>query len=156
MTGIERVVLVPRLREVMAQVGFTRFEAAAPDTEGELDMGVRRAELARDLSWVPAVENKGEGVFLQFRNSAIEEWLRRETVLPRILQLKRGIRSVESRAQCVQTGVPASCLYPAAFVLAFADYGGGARMRISSELDSRTGLCAAANRVRRAALYREF
>lgn len=93
MSGIERVVLVPRLREVMALVGFTRFEAAAPDTEGELDMGVRRAELARDLSWVPAVENKGEGVFLQFRNSAIEEWLRRETVLPRILQLKRGFEA---------------------------------------------------------------
>jgi len=90
MTGIEKVVLVQRLREVMALVGFTRFEAAAPDTEGELDMGVRRAELARDLSWVPAVENKGEGVFIQFRKNAIDEWLRRDAVLQRILQLKRG------------------------------------------------------------------
>jgi hypothetical protein len=33
MQAIERVVLVHRLREVVAQVGFTRFEAAAPDTE---------------------------------------------------------------------------------------------------------------------------
>src|ERR1019366_1982696 len=38
MTPIERVVLVHRLREVVAQVGFTRFESAAPDTEGELDI----------------------------------------------------------------------------------------------------------------------
>jgi hypothetical protein len=90
MNGIEKVVLVQRLREVMALVGFTRFEAAAPDTEGELDMGVRRAELARDLSWVPAVENKGEGVFLQFRKSAIDEWLGRDGVRARIGQLKRG------------------------------------------------------------------
>src|SRR5262249_25004145 len=43
MNAVERVVLVHRLREVVAQVGFTRFEAAAPDTEGELEIGVRRA-----------------------------------------------------------------------------------------------------------------
>ena len=93
MTGLEKVVLVQRLREVMALVGFTRFEAASPDTEGELDMGVQRAELARELTWVPAVENKGEGVFLQFQKSAIDEWLRREAVLTRILQLKRGFET---------------------------------------------------------------
>lgn len=74
MQGFERVVLVHRLREVVAQVGFTRFEAAAPDTEGELEMGVRRASLAREITWLPAVENKGEGIFLQFRTEAIEEW----------------------------------------------------------------------------------
>ena len=90
MSGIEKVVLVQRLREVMALVGFTRFEAAAPDTEGELDMGVQRADLAREVSWVPAVENKGEGIFLQFRTSAIQEWLARDAVRERILQLKRG------------------------------------------------------------------
>src|SRR5262249_31690028 len=63
---IERVVLVHRLREVVAQVGFTRFEAAAPDIEGELEIGVRRASLGRETTWLPATENKGEGVFLQF------------------------------------------------------------------------------------------
>ena len=75
MDGIEKVVLVQRLREVMALVGFTRFEAAAPDTDGELDMGVRRADLARNVTWVPAVENRGEGIFLQFHRKAIENWL---------------------------------------------------------------------------------
>jgi len=30
----------------MALLGFTRFEAAAPDIEGELDIEVRRAALA--------------------------------------------------------------------------------------------------------------
>jgi len=74
MQCFERVVLVHRLREVVAQVGFTRFEAAAPDTEGELEMGVRRASLAREITWLPAVENKGEGIFLQFRTEAIERW----------------------------------------------------------------------------------
>lgn len=90
MSGIEKVILVQRLREVMALVGFTRFEAAAPDTEGELDMGVRRADLARNVSWVPAVENRGEGIFLQFSRESIEAWLQRPAVVERAVQLRRG------------------------------------------------------------------
>lgn len=50
MNAIERVVLVHRLREVVAQVGFTRFDAAAPDIEGELEIGVRRASLSREAN----------------------------------------------------------------------------------------------------------
>ena len=90
MDGIEKVVLVQRLREVMALVGFTRFEAAAPDTDGELDMGVRRADLARNVTWVPAVENRGEGIFIQFRRKAIESWLGEPAVIQRAVQLRRG------------------------------------------------------------------
>jgi len=80
MQSVERIVLVHRLREVVAQVGFTRFEPAAPDTSGELEMGVKRAALAREISWLPAVENRGEGIFLQFRREAVEAWLTRAEV----------------------------------------------------------------------------
>ena len=90
MKDIARVVLVHRLREVVAQVGFTRFEAAAPDIEGELEMGVRRASLAREVSWLPAVENKGEGVFIQFKTESIENWLTRADVQSRRRQLDAG------------------------------------------------------------------
>lgn len=90
MNVIERIVLVHRLREVVAQVGFTRFEAASPDIEGELEMGVRRASLAREVSWLPAIENKGEGIFIQFRASEIESWLERPEVRSRGRQLLAG------------------------------------------------------------------
>jgi len=50
MADVERVVLVHRLREVIASVGFTRFESSSPDVEGELEIGVTRAPLARDVS----------------------------------------------------------------------------------------------------------
>jgi hypothetical protein len=92
MGRLARVVLVHRLREVVAQVGFTRFESAAPDAEGELEMGVRRASLAREVSWLPAVENRGEGVFLQFKTEAIQEWLARPGVMDRGRQLEAGFR----------------------------------------------------------------
>lgn len=90
MSAVERVVLVHRLREVVAQVGFTRFEAAGPDIQGELDITVERAKLAVDASWLPANENRGEGVFLQFKQEAIQEWLERDAVKRRDDQLQQG------------------------------------------------------------------
>jgi hypothetical protein len=92
MKCFERIVLVHRLREVAAQVGFTRFEPAAPDTEGELDVGVQRASLAREVSWLPAIENKGEGIFLQFRNEAIHGWLTQKNVQSRGQTLQAGFQ----------------------------------------------------------------
>ena len=80
MASVERIVLVHRLREVIAQVGFTRFEAISPDIDGELEMGVRRATLAREVTWLPAIENRGEGVFIQFSSKAIEEWMAKKPV----------------------------------------------------------------------------
>jgi hypothetical protein len=87
---LERVVLVHRLREVIAQVGFTRFEAAGPDIDGELDLGVESAALAADASWLPAVENHGEGVFLQFKAGVIDTWLKRPAVIERGVALQTG------------------------------------------------------------------
>lgn len=87
---IERIVLVHRLREVIAQVGFTRFEAEMPDIDGELDINVRRAELDIEPTWVPAIENRGEGVFLAFGKEAIEDWLQRDAVKKRGRELARG------------------------------------------------------------------
>ena len=80
MQPFERVVRVHRLREVVAQVGFTRFEAVSADIDGELDIAVEPAELARQARWLPAIENRGEGLFLQVRTDAIEAWLQRPAV----------------------------------------------------------------------------
>ncbi|TVS10339.1 MAG: DUF1998 domain-containing protein [Planctomycetaceae bacterium] len=90
MNHVERVVLVHRLREVMAQVGFTRFEAVSPDIDGELEIGVRRASLAREITWLPAIENRGEGVFIQFRKQAVEQWATRQDVIARGTRLLAG------------------------------------------------------------------
>jgi hypothetical protein len=61
MKPIQRVVLVHRLREVVAQIGFTRFESASPDINGDLDLGVERAALSREVRWLPSYENRGSG-----------------------------------------------------------------------------------------------
>ena len=71
--GIESVIQVHRLREVLALVGFTRFEAVTPDINGEYETDVERAQIALEPTWFPAVENRGEGLFVQLQRASSEE-----------------------------------------------------------------------------------
>ena len=94
MAPIKRVVLVHRLREVVAQVGFTRFESLGADINGELPdeltLNVKAAPLARDADWLPAVENRGEGVFLLLDATVIPAWLQLPAVQARAKMLLGG------------------------------------------------------------------
>jgi len=90
--GVERVVQLHRLREVLALVGFTRFEAQVPDINGEYDTDVTRAALALDPTWFPAVENRGEGIFLALDAVAVGAWLARSAVSDRLNSLAEGHR----------------------------------------------------------------
>ena len=88
--GLETVVQVHRLREVLALAGFTRLEAPMPDIDGEYRDDVKRADLAIDPSWFPAVENRGEGVFLHLAPDAVRAWRARPGVRRRVRDLKKG------------------------------------------------------------------
>jgi hypothetical protein len=135
MAGIERVVLVHRLREVSSLIGFTRFEASTPNAEGEVDLHVRRAPLADPVDWVPTVENRGEGIFIQFREEAILEWRDREAVQERGRILLRGFERwkadhpgfkgaahpiaywlLHSFAHLLLTAIALECGYPASSI----------------------------------------
>lgn len=73
---IERVVLAERLREVRSLVGFTRIESPGEMSEPDDLPDERRAPLSRTgPTWVPTIEVRGEGVFVQLSESAIEQWL---------------------------------------------------------------------------------
>ena len=87
---IDKLVLVHRLREVVSLLGFTRFEAISPDKNGELDLDVVRASLAETVTWLPAVENRGEGVFLSFKTEQVDKWLTRPGVQARGLEVYAG------------------------------------------------------------------
>jgi hypothetical protein len=89
-SAIDRVILIHRLREVSAQVSFTRFEAITPDFEGDLELGVQPASLAREVTWLPAVENRGEGFFIAFKAQTVEAWIQRPDVIARGKLLMSG------------------------------------------------------------------
>jgi hypothetical protein len=88
--GIERVIQLHRLREVLALVGFTRFEAVTPDINGEYETDVERAQIALEPAWFPAVENRGEGLFIQLRAESVANWLARPAVTERLDALATG------------------------------------------------------------------
>ncbi|WP_122666728.1 DUF1998 domain-containing protein [Pseudomonas viridiflava] len=70
---ISRVLLLKRLREVNALLGFTRVEA--PDDSGGSGTGPIQAPLSRTKpDWVPANQVHGEGIFIQFDEQSIAEW----------------------------------------------------------------------------------
>lgn len=105
MRKVARVVLVHRLREVTAQVGFTRFESATPDIDGELALEVRRAALSREAAWVPAVENRGEGVLIAFDQAALDDWVKRAPVKKRLTALREGFdawKGTHTRAKGIE------------------------------------------------------
>ncbi|MFO0556198.1 MAG: DUF1998 domain-containing protein [Polyangiaceae bacterium] len=81
---LERVVLVERLREVAALVGFTRILSRGDLAESGDQHDKRRAPLARGKpTFTPASEVRGEGVFVQFKESSITQWMASEGVSPR-------------------------------------------------------------------------
>ena len=88
--GIEAVIQLHRLREVLALIGFTRFEAVTPDINGEYETDVERAQIALEPKWFPAVENRGEGLFVQLRAEAVRNWLERSAVKRRLDALETG------------------------------------------------------------------
>lgn len=73
---IRAVVIVRRLREVRALAGFTRIDSQFDPLIDDLDQDVYRIQsLSQDkLNWKPAVELRGEGVFLELDSSAVKAW----------------------------------------------------------------------------------
>lgn len=87
---VAAVVLATKLREVRAQIGFTRLEPSTPDLQGEYDLAVESAPLGLNTTWLPATEVLGEGVFIQFDEQAITSWEQRPEVRAREKELDAG------------------------------------------------------------------
>lgn len=70
-----KVVLVERLREVRALVGFTRIESPGDFIEtGEIPQDDWAPLSRQEPKWVPATEVRGEGLFIQFNEQAVAQW----------------------------------------------------------------------------------
>ena len=77
----EQVVLIEKLREVRALIGFTRIESPGEFSDMEEIPKRYWAPLSRHApTWVPASEVRGEGIFIQFREDAIVHWQRTAAV----------------------------------------------------------------------------
>jgi hypothetical protein len=78
---VQRVVLAERLREVRSLIGFTRIESPGDATDVDACPTAQRAPLSRTPArWVPTFDVRGEGIFLQVSEAAMQTWLRRTVV----------------------------------------------------------------------------
>lgn len=77
LTGlIDGVTLAHRLREVRALTGFTRLR---PDTDTVVTPSINRP-----INWLPAIEVRGEGVFIHFSEAALVPWETQPAVRKRV------------------------------------------------------------------------
>jgi hypothetical protein len=77
----EDTVLVERIREVRALLGFTRIESNADFAEATVLVDGRRTKLCRESPrWLPASEVRGEGIFLRIREEVFLAWERKPEV----------------------------------------------------------------------------
>ena len=87
--GVAALVVVPEVREVRVQMSFSRFDSVNANLQGEFDVEaqpVRPAPLTLpggSAAWLPAVEVRGEGVFIRLDEKAITDWLARPAVVER-------------------------------------------------------------------------
>lgn len=80
---LHSVTRATRLREVRALRGFTRV---IPPTYGDEDR-VAALSLNRQ-TWLPAIENRGEGIFIQLREDRVQEWESRTNVVDRAARIR--------------------------------------------------------------------
>lgn len=86
---LDNVVQVERLREVQASLGFTRIDAPGQDN---LTPPLRAPLSSSRVGWVPAVERRGEGIFLQLHEPLVADWADRVHDHPDIAALRDAYR----------------------------------------------------------------
>lgn len=79
-TGLTSIGLLHKLRETRAFVGFSRW---LPDDGKTLDEKKDFIKLGRSITWLPAMVVRGEGVFFEFNEKRLKEWVKIKEVIAR-------------------------------------------------------------------------
>ncbi len=70
--AVARVIAVDRIRKANAFIGFTRIDAL--DRIGDDPARIAPIAISGKPKWVPATEDRGEGVFIEFDESVMSAW----------------------------------------------------------------------------------
>jgi hypothetical protein len=87
----DNISLVPKLQETRAFVGFSRLE---PDETKSISDKKKELRIGND-NWLPAIQVFGEGIFFQFNNNALEDWIARKDVQERIKKLDIAYKKIK-------------------------------------------------------------
>jgi Domain of unknown function (DUF1998) len=106
-TYFERIVLIDRLRETRALVGFERIVPETPARIEERKRLLRRTELSAADDWLPASLVYGEGIFITFNEEKLRAWESRRSVAGRVALLHHNYSDAASRRGLAERELPA-------------------------------------------------
>lgn len=70
---VKSISLIHKVREVQALIGFTRLKPVDISDEPEAQSSIVPIK-EPDTNWYPAYDVRGEGIFIEFDNAAIDSW----------------------------------------------------------------------------------
>lgn len=73
-----RIIRVTRLRVVNVLLGFTRVDAPDPDADEQAN--IVYLNKGKTDRWLPAAEVNGEGVFLEFNQATLDQWINKTDI----------------------------------------------------------------------------
>jgi len=85
--GVRGLIVIPEMREIRVQVSFSRLDSISSNLQGEFDFErVKHKPAALMLptgnqKWLPVAEVRGEGIFLELDEDAVQAWERECGVL---------------------------------------------------------------------------
>jgi len=103
-TYLGKLVKVHRLREVRALRGFHRVESGFAGDSFRVEVAPLNK---RRLEWLPAIEVRGEGVYVELPEEKLAKWERHPAVLQRVGVIAENLRRV-----CERNGWPVHAVAP--------------------------------------------
>lgn len=98
---LEKITLVTKLRQIVTVTGFTRLRPPDPTLH---DTSIAPIS-SRPPEWLPATENRGEGIFLSIASNVLKQWESKPTVVERMHDIVGGVGAQTS------SGRPADARY---------------------------------------------
>jgi hypothetical protein len=95
----DRIMLVDKLRETRALVGFTRIYPETDQPLERLKAMLWRTPRAPQESLLPACTVYGEGIFLQFDEARMQTWETQPAVVERVAELARRYQAIQVERQ---------------------------------------------------------
>lgn len=83
------VSLVYKLRETRAFIGFSRLEPANKTIEEFR----KHLSSDNDVNWIPAIQVNGEGIMVEFNETAVEKWKNNKEVLKRCEKITNNLNT---------------------------------------------------------------
>jgi hypothetical protein len=104
---IARIVLARKLLEVRALVAFTRIDAVGGGADDNVRPDLAPISKTRQ-DWLPAVEVRGEGIFIELREEALAAWEARADVKARASAMADKFKEWEKQRGSDATEFPGS------------------------------------------------